>query len=211
MASAPADGGVLTSELLGRMEEMAREGDVSVASIVEVAGSRAHAVVLVILALPEALPLPVAGMSTLLGIPLMILATHLAAFGSKQGIPAGIARRKLPARLVRLVAGKAAPIMRWLEKLSRPRWLALARRERLLALVCLLLAFVVALPIPLGNLPPAACLLAIALGMVQRDGMLVAVGLAGTAALAGASFLAADTILNWVTGGSPDASADVTR
>jgi hypothetical protein len=182
------------------MVAMARKGDVELGQIIQVAGSQAHAVGLIILSLPEALPLPVAGMSTILGIPLMILAAHLALFGSGGGIPSGIAHGRRPARLVRLVAGKTIPIMVRLERASRPCWTGLACSERPLALVCVFLAFVIALPIPLGNLPPAACLLVIALGMVQHDGLLVALGVVGRALLAGLSFLAADFIIQWVGG-----------
>lgn len=191
---------VLTSDLLRRMEEMAREGDVELGALLAAAGSRAHAMALVVLALPEALPLPVIGMSTILGIPLMILAGHLAVFGSGRGIPRGLARRRLPSGLVLLVAGRAAPVLRWLERISRPRWRRFARRERLLALACLLLALVIALPIPFGNLPPAVCLLAIAAGMVQRDGVLAAIGLGGAVAMLGTSIVAADFILRWLGG-----------
>jgi hypothetical protein len=144
------------------MVAMARKGDVELRQIIQVAGSRAHAAGLIILSLPEALPLPVAGMSIILGILLMILVAHLALFGSGGGIPSGIAHGRLPARLVRLVAGKAIPIMVRLERMSRPRWTGLACSERPLALACVFLAFVIALPIPLSNLPPAACLLVIA-------------------------------------------------
>jgi hypothetical protein len=40
--------------------------------------------------------------------------------------------------------------------------------------VCLVLAVVIALPIPFGNMLPALCILGIAVGMLQRDGALVA-------------------------------------
>ncbi len=51
------------------------------------------------------------------------------------------------------------------------------RARMLLAIPLLAMAFVLALPIPLGNLPPAASLIAISLGLVARDGVLVIVGL----------------------------------
>jgi hypothetical protein len=53
--------------------------------------------------------------------------------------------------------------------------------SRALGLVCLILAVIIALPIPLGNLPPAVCVVAIAFGMLQRDGFIVAGALAASA------------------------------
>lgn len=69
--------------------------------------------------------------------------------------------------------------------MSRPRLLPLADQDRLLALMCLLLAVVIAMPIPFGNLPPAICVLLIALGMIQRDGLFVAAGFSGGLLLLG--------------------------
>jgi hypothetical protein len=72
-----------------------------------------------------------------------------------------------------------APVFRWIERASRPRCLWLARRERLVGLICLYLSIILILPIPLLNSPPAACLAAAALGMIQRDGVFIAVGIVG--------------------------------
>ena len=73
--------------------------------------------------------------------------------------------------------------MPWLariERLLKPRWLWLVKGniERFLAAVCVLMAFLLILPIPLGNLPPGFSLLLISLGLIERDGVCVALGLA---------------------------------
>ena len=52
--------------------------------------------------------------------------------------------------------------------------------ERLIGAACLLLAVILVLPIPLGNLPPAVAICAFALGLLQRDGVAVLVGWAAT-------------------------------
>src|SRR5699024_5461165 len=102
-----------------------------------------------------------------------------------RGFPASVTRRPLPGRIVAAVAVGGASFLKQLERVSRPRLLVLAHQNRLLALMCLLLALVIALPIPFGNLPPALCVLLIALGMVQRDGLLVAVGIGGALLILG--------------------------
>ena len=48
--------------------------------------------------------------------------------------------------------------------------------ERLIGAGCLLLAIILVLPVPLGNLPPAVAICAFALGLLQRDGVAVLVG-----------------------------------
>lgn len=68
--------------------------------------------------------------------------------------------------------------------------------------MCLILALVIALPIPLGNLPPAVCVVALAFGMLQRDGFIVAGALAASAAvvtgMAAAIVLAADFMVETI-------------
>ncbi|MDO9219084.1 MAG: exopolysaccharide biosynthesis protein, partial [Lacisediminimonas sp.] len=50
--------------------------------------------------------------------------------------------------------------------------------EYVVGLMCLVLAVVLALPIPLGNMLPALGIAMLALGILERDGYWVAAGLA---------------------------------
>lgn len=185
---------MMASALLAELAARARNGSVCISDIINLAGPRAHAMVLAVVSLPEALPLPVAGMSTFLAIPLILVAGHMAIFGATRGFPASVTRRPLPGRIVTAVAAGGASFLKQLERVSRPRLLVLAHQNRLLALMCLLLALVIALPIPFGNLPPALCVLLIALGMVQRDGLLVAVGIGGALLILGGLALLGHTV-----------------
>lgn len=121
----------------------------------------------------------------MLAIPLILVSAHMAAFGAGQGVPEIVAKRPIPQKLVAAVASRGANILKRVERMSRPRLLPLADQDRLLALMCLLLAVVIAMPIPFGNLPPAICVLLIALGMIQRDGLFVAAGFSGGLLLLG--------------------------
>lgn len=139
--------------------------------------------VLLLLALPDTLPLPVPSTSTVLGIPLVIVAAHLVLRGEGSQLPERARTIAVPRRVVSAVARYAVPVVMFLERLSRPRLGFLLRSDRALGLVCLYLSILLLLPIPFVNAAPALCLAAIALGMIQRDGLIVAVGLVGTGAL----------------------------
>jgi hypothetical protein len=56
--------------------------------------------------------------------------------------------------------------------------------EYLVGLVCLLLAIVVLLPIPLGNMLPALAISLLALGILERDGLWIVAGLVTAAGAA---------------------------
>jgi hypothetical protein len=49
--------------------------------------------------------------------------------------------------------------------------------EYMVGLVCLVLAIILVLPIPLGNMLPALAISLMALGLLERDGIWVGIGL----------------------------------
>ena len=79
------------------------------------------------------------------------------------------------AQLVRRIA----PWLQRGERMLRPRlsWLARPPMEWLIGAVCLLLAIVLTLPIPLGNILPALAISVLALAILERDGLWVLYGL----------------------------------
>jgi hypothetical protein len=171
-----------TSEILKGLSDAGKD-ELTVDEIIKESGSRAHGFGLLIFALPEALPLPLPSVALVLAIPLILLSGHLIIFGEGAGIPKRVRRQTLRTSLIRKVAKYCIPVFEKLEHLSRPRFLMLVRRERLLGVACLLLSVVLFLPIPLANFLPAVCLVAVAFGMLQRDGIIVAAGLIGFGAL----------------------------
>lgn len=179
--------GAIVTPISDLLTALADRGEpVRVGAILSEVGARAHGLGILLFALPESLPVPVVGTSTVLAIPIIILSGHLLLFGGSAGIPRRVEQAELPPTALRLAAKYAAPVLRLLETVSRPRLHWIARRQRLVALFCLVLGVVLALPIPLGNLLPASCLILLAMGMIQRDGAFViaALCLAGISAAA---------------------------
>lgn len=175
----PPDGTVRpTSEILEALAAQPGER-IPFSAIVAAAGSRVHGFALLVFVLPEVPPLPLPSASTFLGIPLIIISAHLALFGEGTLLPVRLQSVTVPRSVLAAAARYLAPVFRWLERASRPRLLWLVRRERLIGLVCLYLSVVLILPIPLLNAPPAASLAAVALGMIQRDGAMVILGILG--------------------------------
>ncbi len=154
-------------------------------AIVAAAGSRVHGLALLVFVLPEVPPLPLPSASTVLAVPLIIISAHLALFGEGALLPSRLQSVAVPRGVLEAAARYLAPAFRWIERASRPRLLWLVRRERLVGLVCLYLSLILILPIPLFNAPPAACLAAVALGMIQRDGALIVLGILGAIAVTG--------------------------
>jgi hypothetical protein len=78
------------------------------------------------------------------------------------------------------MAGAIAPWLARLERALRPRGPELLgpMAERLAGLLAILLGLLLSLPIPLTNIPLAVPLVLIGLGLAERDGLMLAIGLA---------------------------------
>ncbi|MEM7645081.1 MAG: exopolysaccharide biosynthesis protein [Pseudomonadota bacterium] len=175
--------------------------DVQLAEVLELAGSRAHGVAILLLALPEALPLPIPSFGAILGVPLLAVCAHLAIFGEQVRLPSGLLRREVPGRLLDVAARYGGPAIRRAERLTRPRLGIVADRERAIGALCLILSLVLFLPIPLLNVPPAALLLILSWGLVQRDGIFVLAGMIGSAGMGIAAIFLGDALYGLAVGG----------
>jgi hypothetical protein len=159
--------------------------------------SRAHGFALLVFALPESLPTPIPSLSAVLGIPLLLIAAHLVLFGNA-ALPASLGRTRVPVAAIRAVTRVALPALRWIETWSHPRWPAIGEQTRIPGIAASVLALLLFLPIPLFNLPPALALVILALGLIQRDGLLIAAGCLGAVVLGAATIVLAGSIGAWL-------------
>lgn len=183
-APSPATRKATLSDVLASLAQDTQRTRISIGDLLAALGDRALGALLFVFAFPNVLPTP-PGTSSILGIPLVVLAAQLA-FGRTPWLPGVIARRSMAhADFVALV-GRIGPWLARAERLLRPRLTALALppMEYAVGVVCLLLALVVLLPLPLGNVLPALAISLLALGILERDGLWVLAGLVAAVASA---------------------------
>ncbi|RYE78974.1 MAG: exopolysaccharide biosynthesis protein, partial [Hyphomicrobiales bacterium] len=113
----------LAAILIALADDTSRER-VSVADLVAVMQDRAFGALMLIFAMPNALPTP-PGTSAILGAPLVFLAAQLM-LGRKPWLPKIIANRSMARGDFATMIGKAAPWIAWAEKLLKPRLEGLA-------------------------------------------------------------------------------------
>ena len=132
-----------------------------------------------IFSLPCCLPMP-PGIPTVCGIALVIIALNLIAMRQRLWLPEAVARKTVARSDLNRMVVRATPLMRRLERYCRPRLPGVTESvgKVVVGLVILVLGFVMILPIPfVGNMPPAIAASVIALGMTERDGLIVVIGL----------------------------------
>ncbi|MGE5537494.1 MAG: exopolysaccharide biosynthesis protein [Gemmatimonas sp.] len=172
--------------MLRRLGDGLDGATISVGHIADRLGPRAFGLLILVASLPMLIPnLP--GVSTVFGILILVPALQIAIGRRRIRLPRRLRRVTVPTRTMRTVIEKSVPYVEKAERLLRPRLRALTRGAGLNAagVLMVLLGIVMALPIPFGNSPPAAACALIAVGVLSRDGLFVALGaVVGIAALA---------------------------
>jgi len=170
-------GGLTLSQLLHKLADDPTRDRIAVEDLLQALGDRATGALLFIFAFPNILPVP-PGTSVILGAPLVFLAAQLT-FGMQPWLPGIISRRSMARSDFQGMIRRVVPWLERAEKLLRPRLniLTLPPFEYTIGLVCLLLAIVLVLPIPLGNMLPALSISLLALGLIERDGYAIVTGI----------------------------------
>jgi hypothetical protein len=150
---------------------------ISIGDVLNAFGDRAFGALMLLFAAPNVLPLP-PGTSAVLGAPLLFVTAQLMLGRSTLWTPHVICERSIPRDHLTLLMAKLGSILRRSERFLEPRMPALLEPvpERIVGAACLLLAIILFLPIPFGNIPPAFAISAFALGILERDGLAILVG-----------------------------------
>ncbi|MCF3933691.1 exopolysaccharide biosynthesis protein [Acuticoccus sp. M5D2P5] len=162
------------------LAEMARTAGprVTIGAIAEVLSRRSFAALILMFALPNLFPMP-PGAAAVFGFPLMYLAGQMILGFRRPYLPAILANRGFDRKTFAGLVTRMTPWLNRLERLVRPRlWLNYRGIERLIGVYVLLMAFVLVLPIPFGNWPPAISITLVGFGLLERDGLVLLLGIA---------------------------------
>lgn len=181
--------GLRTSDLL--MAAVRGESDrVTIAQILDALDARAFGLATLLFAIPSVIPMP-PGVPTVVGIALLIVSLQMVIGRQELWLPRFLSKRSFSRKA--LVSGfeKIKPQLEFIEKFARPRLLILTGKIAtvLIGVVILFMAIVLILPLPPGgNFPPALACAILGMALVERDGIIVLIGLLATAAATVAAF-----------------------
>ena len=168
---------------------------VSMQTLAQAHGPAAQGTWLLMMAVPCLLPVP--GVGTVLGLGLLALAVTMWRGQTADALPGRVAGLEMSPvwarRVLKLLASAYALAGRWARERLCP--IAQAERSAWLAATVGLMAVLLVLPIPFGNVLPALALMLLGLGLVFRDGLVVALGLG--AAVAAVGVTAGMALLAW--------------
>lgn len=166
---------------------------------------------LVVLAAPAFLPVPLLPTGIVAGAALALLAAQMLAGAPRPWLPARVRRLRLRRAVVAAGVARVLGLLRYLGLAPRPRWSWAARAgaARCFMAVSLLAAgLILMLPLPLGNQLPALAGAAFGLALLRRDGVAAVMGHALTLLATGwavALVISGGAVLGWFFSGTSPA------
>lgn len=153
---------------------------VTLREVMAVMHGRGYLLLVILLALPFATPIPLPGLSTPFGSIIALIGARLA-LGKKPWLPAKLLDVRLAPRLFAKVFAAARTILRGFEYFLRPRLLTftgttIAQRLHAASILFAALLLLLPLPLPFSNTLPAFSILLLAAGLIERDGVFILAG-----------------------------------
>ncbi len=167
-----------TSQILAALASQPGER-LTVRDIMAVLQDRAFALLVVLLGLPNCLPMP-PPIPLVCGLLLALVAIQIVFGRPTPWLPRALLNRSIAQTDVERAVGRAMPAFRRLERVSRPRmtFLETPIAMRIMGAVILVLALGLLFAPPfVGQIPLGLAVCLVGLGLVERDGLVVLGGL----------------------------------
>ena len=168
-----------TSDILKALISDESQRVLTVEQIVKALGPTSFGTSLMVFSIPEVLPIPLPGMTAAVVIPTGIISSQLVRGKREIRLPNALLKRSIPRKAFATAVGAILPFLERAERGTRARWRWASNpvAKRFLGVFILMMAAVIALPIPFTNMPAAISIFIISLGMVERDGVLISLGI----------------------------------
>ncbi|MEO1365263.1 MAG: exopolysaccharide biosynthesis protein [Pseudomonadota bacterium] len=164
---------------------------------------RAFGLFLLVLALPCCIPF-LYGLPQIVALPLMFVSAQMLLGRRVPWLPGKLSARTVSTDGLGTLSRRSGPWLKRIEAVSRPRLSALTHApiDRLVGLALVLFSASILVPLPGTNTVPGLAVVIVAMGLLQRDGILVLLGAAlgtawiGTLLFAGATL--ASLLKTWI-------------
>ncbi|SDH23478.1 exopolysaccharide biosynthesis protein [Nitrosomonas sp. Nm132] len=169
-----------TSELLQLVVVQTTNDKMSIGEIKNSLRERGFGILLAIAASPICLPIPVPpGYTTFFSIPLFIFSVQMMWGMKSPWLPEWISKKEINKKNLEKLIEKATPWLRKIESYLHPRltYISVHAWERIIGIFSFIFTISIALPIPLANFPPGWGILIMSLGLLNKDGLTIIVGM----------------------------------
>jgi hypothetical protein len=157
-----------------------KHDSVSIKKILEILSGKGRLLILMLLALPFCLPIPLPGMSIPFGLLIAFFGIRMA-FGQGIWLPQKILSKKVKTSHVKKIAHKTLKLVRKMQAWTHPRlqWMCVHPIMKVIngIVICLVgLALAIPIPIPFSNITAAWSIFIICFGIIEDDGVFTLIG-----------------------------------
>jgi hypothetical protein len=174
-----------TAEVLTRALQSQHGEKITIGEFLDPLGERAFGFLLLILAIPNFIPVPI-GVGGVMGVLVIYVGAQMLLGFEHPWLLRSLRQHGMSRKRVEKFVSRLAPLLRWLEHVCRPRLEALTRQpvHRVSGLLLVATGILLALPIPFTNYVFGVLLVLYAVALIERDGAALIV--AWLASVAGA-------------------------
>ncbi len=179
MAGEQGKAGRVSDLLSGLVKTPPPGGKLSLDDLMARAGHRGAAFLMLFLCLLSMIFSIVPGVSTVIGLPLLLLSGQMALGRKTLKLPKWLGRKSLDYTTLAQGLSKRLRLVHRVERIIKPRlgFLCHGGALRLIGAIGVICAVVLSLPIPLMNFPPTLAVFLMALGVMGGDGLIVLAGM----------------------------------
>jgi hypothetical protein len=178
-----------------------QDHEVTVGELADRVAERGFGLIMIMLAMPTMIPVLVPGTAAVIGALYVILAGQMLIGLRRPWLPRRAREYRLSLSIVQALQRRGIPFLRRIDRLSRPRGVvAEGLVTRAVAVIVLLLGVVLLSPLPFFNTIPALTALVLGIGLVNRDGVFVLLGIVMSAGVFAVTIFGAGALfalLDW--------------
>ncbi len=168
------------SDDLKKILDHAAGKEITIQEIIEILHGRGFDILVILLAFPFLLPIPLPGLSVIFGMVLLFLGLRIA-LRKKPWLPHRFLEKKIPYTLLSKTVSAVLLVACRMEKILHPRLRFFTRWPSFSVLNGLMImssAFILMLPLPIPftNSLPALSIILLAAGMMEEDGAVIFLG-----------------------------------
>ena len=175
------------SESLLSLKQLAGTEGAQLGDILKSFEAKGFGLLLIILSLPSALPVPAAGYSTPFGLLLLLLGLQMLIGRTRPWLPNRAKKIRLSPKMTQRMVNAGQKFFGKIEHLVRPRlhWIHQRGGRIFLSLLVIFMSCLMILPIPTTNTAPAMVIFLVGVALCEEDGLFgLGAGLCGLAAAA---------------------------
>jgi len=167
-----------TSEIMIDLADLSESEKITLQQMLEYMRGRAFGMAMVLLAVLSLIP-NLFGHAIITGLLIAVLGLQMALGFTRIRLPRRVLEMSFSRSAIRKVMNIAAPKIARIEKIFKPRLIYMTEDigRRVIGIIVIPLALLILVPFPFSNLIPAFSILVLSLGLIEKDGLVVLIGI----------------------------------